>query len=70
MLKAKDLRDQSPEELEANLVDLSKELFQLKNQFKLTKKLEQPHRLRELRRDRARILTVLGEKNAPVVTKL
>lgn len=62
MLKAKDLRDQSPEELEANLVDLSKELFQLKNQFKLTKKLEQPHRLRELRRDRARILTVLGEK--------
>ena len=63
MLKAKELRDQSTEELEAGLVDLSRELFQLKNQFKLEKKLEKPHRLRELRREKARILTVLSEKN-------
>lgn len=63
MLKAKELRDQSAQELEANLVDLSKELFQLRNQFKLEKKLEKPHRLRELRRDRARTLTVLAEKS-------
>ncbi len=63
MVKVKELKSQSTEELKAGLVDLSKQLFQLKNQFKLEKKLDQPHRLRELRRDRARILTVMGEKN-------
>ncbi len=62
MLKANELKNQSEEELAAGLIDLSKELFHLKNQFKLEKKLEKPHRLRELRRDRARILTVLSEK--------
>jgi len=62
MPKAQEIREQSAEELEAGLIDLSNELFQLKNQFKLEKKLENPHRLRELRRDKARILTVLSEK--------
>jgi len=62
MPKAQEIREQSAEELEAGLIDLSNELFQLKNQFKLEKKLEKPHRLRELRRDKARILTVLSEK--------
>jgi len=64
MLKAKELKDQSVEELESGLTDLSKELFEMKNQFKLEKKLERPHRLRELRRDRARILTVLQQKRS------
>lgn len=64
MLKAKDLRDMSVEELESALQELSRELFNLNNEFKISKKAEQPHRLREKRRDRARLLTVLTEKQA------
>lgn len=63
MLKAKDLRDQSIEELEATLVDSKKELYQLQNEKKQTKKLEQPHRLKERKKDIAKILTIIAEKN-------
>lgn len=62
MKKAKDLRDQSIEELEAHLLDLDKERFHLVNEYQLNKKVEQPHRLRAQRRDKARVLTVLNEK--------
>ncbi len=64
MLKAKDLRDQTVEELKANLHDLRRELFELVNEYKMNKKLDQPHRLREKRRDKARLLTVIKEKQA------
>ena len=43
MLKAKELRDQSKEELEAKAYDLQNELFQLVNSKKQTKKLDKPH---------------------------
>jgi len=59
---AQELRDQSVEELEANLLDLDKERFELINEYQLNKKVDHPHRLRQQRRDRARILTVLNEK--------
>lgn len=63
MLKAKDLRDQSVEELQAAHGDLRKELYALVNEYKLSQKLEKPHLLREKRRDIARVLTVLNEKH-------
>ncbi len=68
MLKAKDLRDQTLEELEANLQDLQRELYELVNEYKTNKKLDKPHLLPEKRRDRARLLTVIKEKQqqAPV----
>ena len=63
MLKAKDIRDQSVEEIKATYRDISKELFLLVNEMKLTKKSEKPHLIKEKKRDVARLLTVLNEKN-------
>lgn len=65
MLKAKDLRDQSVEELQATLVDTKKELFEILNDMKQTKKLENPHLLKQKKKNVARILTVIGEKQMP-----
>ena len=62
MLKAKDLKDKSIEELEASLQDLSRELYQLVNEYQVNKKLDKPHRLITMRRDKARLLTVINEK--------
>ena len=64
MPKAKELRDQSKEELQALYTDLSKEIFELRNELKTTRKLEKPHLIQLKRRDRAMVLTVLREKTA------
>jgi len=57
-------RDQSVEELKALSRDLSKEIYQLTNEIRITRKVEKPHLLRQKRRDRARVLTILREKAA------
>lgn len=62
MLKAKELRDQSVDELNANYEDLCKEIFKLKNEARMTKKTEKPHLIREKKKDIARLLTVMNEK--------
>lgn len=62
MAKAKDYRDQSVEELEATYEDTRKELFQLKNDVRRTKKVDKPHLFRQMKKDLARLLTVLNEK--------
>lgn len=64
MQEASKLRDQSAEELKALSLDLSKEIYRLKNEIRTTKKVEKPHLLKQLKRDRARVLTVLSEKGA------
>ncbi|QZA58312.1 50S ribosomal protein L29 [Candidatus Rhabdochlamydia porcellionis] len=64
MPKAKELRDQSREELQALYADLSKEIFELRNELKTTRKLEKPHLIRLKKRDKARVLTILQEKKA------
>jgi large subunit ribosomal protein L29 len=62
MLKAKELKDQSVEELKELAVGLSKEIYNLINELSIARKLEKPHLLREKKRDRARVLTVLSQK--------
>lgn len=62
MLKPKALRDQTQDELEAQTHDIDKELFQLRNTLKVERKLEKPHKIKELKKDKAKILTVLTEK--------
>lgn len=62
MAKAKELRDQSQEELKAIYHDLSKELFQLRNEMKVTRKIEKSHLVRAKKKDRARVMTILREK--------
>ena len=61
MIKASKLREQSDEELEQRLRDLEEQLFKLRFQ-KSTGQIENPVKLREVRRDRARVLTVLNER--------
>jgi large subunit ribosomal protein L29 len=62
MYKAKDLRDQSLEELEAIYNESCKKLFELTNQFRSQKKREKPHEIKHARKDIARLLTVITEK--------
>jgi large subunit ribosomal protein L29 len=62
MLEAKDLKNQTPDELKAVVRDLSKEIYDMNTEFSIARKLEKPHLLREKKRDRARVLTVLNQK--------
>ena len=59
--RARDLRDLSSEELHAKAADLKKELFNLRVQQAMGQ-IENPMRLRMLRRDIAKAKTVLKEK--------
>ena len=61
MLKTKELRNLSEEELMQKEKNLKKELFELDFQKKYGK-VEKPGKFRTLRRDIARISTVLHER--------
>jgi large subunit ribosomal protein L29 len=64
MLKTEDLRAMSPDQLDDELIKLKKEQFNLRFQ-KATGQLASTARVREVRRDIARIKTVaLGKKRA------
>ncbi|HEV8242057.1 MAG TPA: 50S ribosomal protein L29 [Thermoanaerobaculia bacterium] len=58
---AKQLRDQTVDELRAKEKELAQQLFALRLN-KSTGQLESPARVRAVRRERARVLTVLGER--------
>ena len=61
MLSSKDIRELSEAEINARIADLEEERFRLK--FRAgTETLEDPLRLRVLRKDVARLKTVLKEK--------
>jgi large subunit ribosomal protein L29 len=62
-MKASDVRSKTADELKSQLVDLKKEQFNLRFQ-RATQQLEKPARVKEVRRDVARIKTILGQKNA------
>jgi len=62
MSKAKEYRDQSLEELEANYQAHCKELFELNHAFRYQKKKEKPHEHKLARKNIARLLTVITEK--------
>jgi len=62
MLKVKDLRNEAKEELQAMALELAREIFELKNELKLNRKLEKPHLLTQKKKDRARVLTIISEK--------
>ncbi len=63
MIKAKNLRDQTVDELRAKEKELAQQLFALRLN-KSTGQLESPAKVRAVRRDLARVLTVLSEKSA------
>lgn len=62
MAKGKETMDQSVTELRARYSELSKELFDMKNDLQMTKKIEKPHLIRSKKRERARVLTALRQK--------
>ena len=62
-LKARDLRDLTNDQLATRLVETRQELFNLRFQS-VTGALENPARLKLARREIARILTVVNEREA------
>ncbi len=61
-MKPKQLREMSQDELGSTLGDLEKRLFDLRSQA-VTQKLENSKSIINVRRDIARIKTILHEKN-------
>jgi large subunit ribosomal protein L29 len=60
-MNAKELREKSPDELRTELGNLKKEAFNLRFQ-QATGAIEGTARMRSVRRDVARVMTVLNEK--------
>ena len=61
MAKSADIRAKSDDQLAADLGDLKREAFNLRFQA-ATNQLERPARIKEVRRDIARIKTLQGER--------
>ena len=57
------MRKMDADQLNAKLKELKGELFNLRFQHAVNQ-LENPHRITEVKRDIARVMTVLNEKNA------
>ena len=62
-MKTNDIRKMSAEELNAKLKELKGELFNLRFQHAINQ-LENPHRIADVKKDIARVMTILREKNA------
>ena len=63
-MKASQIREMSAEELQKKLTELKDELFHLRFQLAINQ-LDNPHKITEVKRDIARVLTVINEnKNA------
>ena len=60
-MKIDEVRGMTPDQLTETLLNLKKEQFNLRFQ-KATGQLESTGRVRQVRRDIARILTILGER--------
>ncbi len=60
-MKANEIRNLSVEELDKKLIELKKDLFMLRMQH-ATNHLDNPIRISNVRRDIARVKTVLREK--------
>ena len=63
-MKASIIREMSADELQKKLIELKDELFHLRFQLAINQ-LDNPHKITEVKRDIARVLTVINEsKNA------
>ncbi len=61
MMKAAEIRKMTTAELEAKLLDLKKDLFMLRMQH-ATNQLDNPVRIQTVKKDIARVKTILREK--------
>lgn len=62
-MKVNELRDMAPEALAKKLDELKEELFNLRFQHAINQ-LDNPHKIVDVKRDIARVMTILNEKNA------
>ena len=62
-MRAEEMRKMDADQLNAKLKELKGELFNLRFQHAVNQ-LENPHKMTEVKRDIARVMTVLNEKNA------
>ncbi len=60
-MKASEIRDRTQEELQKELSELKSELFKLRFQL-VTNQLENPMKLRDVKRSIARVKTVIRER--------
>ncbi|MDD3224038.1 MAG: 50S ribosomal protein L29 [Clostridium sp.] len=60
-MKAKELREKTPQDLQVQLTDLKSELFRLRFQL-ATGQLENPMRIKTVRKSIAQIKTILREQ--------
>lgn len=62
-MKISEIREMTSEQLDAKLKELKEELFNLRFQLAINQ-LENTNRIGEVKKDIARVLTVLNDKNA------
>ena len=62
-MKASELKELTVEELQTKLTELKEELFNLRFQHAINQ-LENPHKIADVKKDIARVKTILNEKNA------
>ena len=62
-MKATELRNKSGEELASMLESLKSELFNLRFQLAINQ-LENPHKIKETKKEIARVMTIIAEKNS------
>ena len=65
MMKANEIRKMSAAELEAKLVELKKDLFMLRMQH-ATNQLDNPTKIAVVKKDIARIKTIIREKETEI----
>ena len=68
-MKIQDIRDLSTQELEDKIKDLKEELFNLRFQH-ATNQLDNPMRIASVKKDIARVKTVLKEKELGIHTSV
>ena len=62
-MKASEIREMTADELNSKLADLKAELFNLRFQLAINQ-LDNPHKIVDVKKDIARVMTILQEKNA------
>ena len=62
-MKVSEIREMTSEQLNNKLKELKEELFNLRFQLSITQ-LENTNRIGEVKKDIARVMTVLNDKNA------
>lgn len=67
-MNAQELRDKTPDQLRDELANLKKESFNLRFQA-ASGQLENTARMRTVKRDTARVLTILNEKAATAASE-